>query len=249
MSTSANSAFAKTYPAKVMSYSKVNSTQKYHALYGNIYSNTKLTKSVHNASNFPKTVFSVTKSATIKKHHENKSVYYYISNKSGTVKGWILRGSLSPIKTYVQEESDINAMVGIINTMDSDERGTYLVEMNDVTPQKAYSGIAGVTDDMGSDSYYMGSVGYSEDISEMEAVGKVYNLFENRFSSSQKRTLNSLYDNYTTVLNSAISNEKNEKPISDDPAFDESEATNADAHDATSDLATVLSKDIASLQK
>lgn len=247
--SSTNSVSAKASSAKVLSYAKVSSTKKYHALYGNIYSNAKLTKEIHNASNFPNTVFSVTRSATVKKHHGTKSVYYYIANKSGTVKGWIWRGNLSAVKTYAQEKSDINAMIGIINTMDSDARGTYLVKINDVTPKKAYSGIASITRDMGSDGYYMGSVGYSENISEMKAVGSVYNLFKNRFSSSQKRTLNSLYDNYSTELNSAISNKNNEDPISDGSAFDESEETNASASEATSNLSTVLAKDIASLQK
>lgn len=249
MMVSPSSASAKTAPAKVVSYSKISSSKRYHALYGNIYGNAKLTKKVHNASNFPNTVFSVTKSATIKKYHGSKSIYYYISNKSGTVKGWIWRGNLSPVKTYAQEKSDINAMIKIINTIDPDERGTYLVEMNDVTPQQAYSGISSVTGDIGSDGYYMGSVGYSENISEMQAMGKIYNLFEKRFTSSQKRTLNALYENYLTELDSAVSNKNNENPISDGSAFDDSEETDADAQEATSDLSTVLVKDIASLQK
>jgi len=247
MMVSPSSASAKTAPAKVVSYSKVSSSKRYHALYGNIYSNAKLTKKVHNASNFPNTVFSVTKSATIKKQHGVKSIYYYISNNSKTVKGWIWRGNLSAVKTYSQEKSDINAMIDIINTMDPDDRADFLVKMDDVTPRRAYSGISNVTKDMSSymeygpddlDSEYEDLDASS--INEMNTIGKIYNLFETRFTSAQKRILNPLYDNYTKELKSAISSKNDDNDDIDD---------STDVFDTTYDFATILAKDIGSLQK
>ncbi|MCH5461941.1 hypothetical protein HC026_00690 [Lactobacillus sp. LC28-10] len=101
---------AEANPAKVVSYSKVNNSEQYQAVDGNVYSNAKLTNKVYDASNFQTVALTVTKSATVQNQQGKKTVYYYISNDSKTMSGWIWSGHLSALK-----KTNVNAMLKTIN--------------------------------------------------------------------------------------------------------------------------------------
>ncbi|AQW21074.1 peptidase M10 [Lentilactobacillus curieae] len=87
---------AKTKSVKIIKTKKFD-TKKFRATKGYIYSSAKLTKKVHNADNYPKTVFYVNKQVTVKKTNGKNAVYYYVQNKSKKVKGYIWRGYMIQI--------------------------------------------------------------------------------------------------------------------------------------------------------
>lgn len=116
-------ASAKVRSSRQLSVKKIKKTA-YHVYHGYMYSSTKLTKKTHNAANFPRTTFYATKSAKIKKPNGKTAVYYYISNKSGKVKGWIWHSELKKIVSYKQAKADIKFVDGAIHKF-KDADGKY----------------------------------------------------------------------------------------------------------------------------
>lgn len=142
----AKSTSAEANPVKVLSCTKVNRSKQYQALDGNVYSNAKLTNKVYNASNFQTAALSVTKTATVQNQQGKKAVYYYVSNDSKTMGGWIWSGHLSAVKTPSQEKANVNAMLGTINKAN---KKSHHVNMNVVTHK------------VGSDGNFVG-MGYTK---------------------------------------------------------------------------------------
>lgn len=246
---------------KIVSSKKMDDAQPYNITQGYLYSSPKLKVRLHNGKNYIHTTFYTNKATTVKKSYGVKSVYYYVFNKSKTISGWTWHGNLVKAKTYDQEKSDISAMIGIINTMDSTSRGEYLSEMNDVSVQNAYDNpmtqfsISSIVRDIG-DAYID-----PDDVSltDEATIGKFYDLFKDRFSSFDREKLDSLYDNYQDTLNKAIAASNNPEDTqdmhvgSDDWLYglnnNPSEQDNVDLHLATSDFADTLAEDITKLQE
>ncbi|GAD17716.1 matrixin family metalloprotease [Lentilactobacillus otakiensis] len=112
-------AAAETGTAKI---TKVNTQAKtaYRATNGPIYQSATLTKKVHNAKNYPQTIFYSSKHVTVKKTNGKTAIYYYIANKSNTVKGYIWHGYLTKTQVAMSQKS----LVKLINAapdMDPDE--------------------------------------------------------------------------------------------------------------------------------
>ncbi|GAY72327.1 M57 family metalloprotease [Lentilactobacillus kosonis] len=101
------SAEAKTTAAKVVKTQKF-STRKYRATKGYIYLTSALTKKVHNAKNYPKTVFYTSRQVVVKKNNGKRAVYYFVQNKSKKVKGYIWRGYLVQIKKVTSDKTPAN---------------------------------------------------------------------------------------------------------------------------------------------
>ncbi|MBV0930762.1 matrixin family metalloprotease [Lentilactobacillus sp. IMAU92037] len=89
---------AKAQSAKVISEKKMP-VKAYHAHKGYIYSNATLTKIKHNAKNYPRTTFYAQKRVTVKQANGKKAVYYYVNNRSKSVRGYIWHGYLKSIST------------------------------------------------------------------------------------------------------------------------------------------------------
>lgn len=79
---------------KVLSTKKVSSGT-YHPKSGYFYKTTSLSKKAYKAANHKKEYVYPSKKATIRKKNGKKAVYYYVSNKKGSIKGWIWHGNLS----------------------------------------------------------------------------------------------------------------------------------------------------------
>ncbi|GHP14464.1 hypothetical protein YK48G_18890 [Lentilactobacillus fungorum] len=240
---------------KIVSSKKMDNTQPYNITQGYLYSSPKLKVRLHNGKNYIHTTFYTNKATTVKKSYGVKSVYYYVFNKSKTVSGWTWHGNLTKAKTYDQEKSDISAMIGIINTMDSTSRGEYLSKMNDVSVQNAYRDISSIIREIGND--YVDPDDLS--LTDEATIGKFYDLFKDRFSSFDREKLDSLYDNYQDTMNKAVAASNNPDDTqdmhvgSDDWLYglnnNPSEQDNVDLHFAASNFADTLAKDITKLQE
>ncbi|WP_268912272.1 matrixin family metalloprotease [Lentilactobacillus sp. SPB1-3] len=108
------SAEANTKSAKVVKVQNF-STRQYRATKGYIYRTTTLNKKIHNAKNYPKTVFYTSRQVTVKKTNGKKAVYFYVQNKTKKVKGYIWRGYLVQIrkissdKTPTENNNDLSS--------------------------------------------------------------------------------------------------------------------------------------------
>lgn len=78
-------------------YNMKNPTIRLKVTKGNIWSNSSLTKVKYHAQNYKKDVFYSSRHATIKATNGKKRNYWLISNKSGSVKGWIWAGNTKKI--------------------------------------------------------------------------------------------------------------------------------------------------------
>lgn len=108
---------AKAQSAKVISEKKMP-VKAYHARKGYIYSNATLTKIKHNAKNYPRTTFYAQKRVTVKQANGKKAVYYYVNNRSKSVRGYIWHGYLKSISiTSATKEKPMSqkSLVKLIN--------------------------------------------------------------------------------------------------------------------------------------
>ena len=78
-------------------YNMKNPTIRLKVTKGNIWSNSSLTKVKYHAQNYKKDIFYSSRHATIKATNGKKRNYWLISNKSGSVKGWIWAGNTKKI--------------------------------------------------------------------------------------------------------------------------------------------------------
>ncbi|MDH5104921.1 hypothetical protein OQI89_03540 [Lentilactobacillus diolivorans] len=179
------------------------SKKPYTVSNGYFYSSPKLTKKVHNQHNFLRTTFYSYKSATVKKNNGHQAVYYYVKNKSGSVKGWVWRGSLQKPKSYAQEKSDMNAVVTIIKGM------SQKVQENDTLSQFRHMDYKHPYMTDGSrGGRCLSAVLYNvqravdstdgktpADIqADIQGSIKLYQLFQNRFTNSDKKEMSDDYD-------------------------------------------------------
>lgn len=112
-------AAAKSTAAKVI---RVNQQPKtaYQATNGIIYQNSTLTQKAHNAKNYPQTIFYSSKQITVQKANGKKAIYYYIVNKSNTVKGYIWHGYLTKTQVAMSQKSLIK-LINAAPDMNPDE--------------------------------------------------------------------------------------------------------------------------------
>lgn len=186
---------------KVVAYNHIARTA-YNVNQGYLYSNARLTKKVHNAKNFLNTTFYATKAASVKRTNGSRATYYYIANKSKSVKGWVWKGNLSKAKSYSKEKSDIKAMMAIVRTMSNDSQDDILADFKDISPKAAYytsgpwegSSLSTVVEDMRVSANYTGNN------SDIQSIGKAYELFEGRFSSMTNSKLDTLFNRYKDAL-------------------------------------------------
>lgn len=85
---------SKVYAAKQLSHHQFKKTYVKYATKGLIYTTRSLKHWKHNAANYPRTKWFSTQSVTVRKSNGKKAVYYYVTNKSNGIKGWIWRGYL-----------------------------------------------------------------------------------------------------------------------------------------------------------
>ncbi|EEI71802.1 hypothetical protein [Lentilactobacillus hilgardii] len=81
-------ALAQSKKAKVV-YNMKNPTIRLKVSKGYIWSNRFLTQAKYHAKNYKNEMFYSSRHATIKKPNGKEANYWLISNKSGSVKGWI----------------------------------------------------------------------------------------------------------------------------------------------------------------
>lgn len=187
------------------------SKKPYTVSNGYFYSSPKLTKKVHNQHNFLRTTFYSYKSATLKKNNGHQAVYYYVKNKSGSVKGWVWRSSLQKPKSYAQEKSDMNAVVTIIKGM------SQKVQDNDTLSQFRHMDYKHPYMTDGSrGGRCLSAVLYNvqravdstdgktpaESQADIQGSIKLYQLFKDRFNSDDKQRLISYYDNLDDIMHS-----------------------------------------------
>ncbi|GEP23109.1 hypothetical protein [Lentilactobacillus diolivorans] len=190
------------------------SKKPYTVSNGYFYSSPKLTKKVHNQHNFLRTTFYSYKSATVKKNNGHQAVYYYVKNKSGSVKGWVWRGSLQKPKSYAQEKSDMNAVVTIIKGMSQQAQTEHDNTLNQFRhmdykhPYQEYGSRGGrciysVLSNIG-DCLEFPAAGKTSSEMQMDIQGalKFYKLFKDRFNSDDKQRLISDYDNLDDIMHS-----------------------------------------------
>lgn len=203
--------------ARVISIRNI-SKKPYAVSNGYFYSSPQLTKKIHNQHNYLQTTFYSYKSATVKKSNNKQAVYYYVKNKSGSVKGWVWSGSLVKPRSYAQEKSDMNSVVKILKGMSQQvQDANTLSQFRHMDYKHPYR-------EQGSrDGRCIASVLYNvhnclwssadnETASDVQAdiQGglKFYELFKDRLSlsSDDKQELTNRYDSYDDDAHSSDSN-------------------------------------------
>lgn len=193
---------AKAHKARAAKVLKTSALKKraYHINAGYLYKNAKLTKKVKSSRHLLKTTLYTYKSAHVKKANGKKAVYYYVKNKSGSVKGWAWRGNLQKTRSYAQQKKDIKASLSIVRTMSQGMQNSLLDDFDDVTPKDAYYGLGSVLNSVFLDYY-------DSDKADRQAAGKFYRLFQGRFSSTTNAKLAALYASYNDAENGVESSD------------------------------------------
>ncbi|GEO68882.1 hypothetical protein [Levilactobacillus acidifarinae] len=186
---------AKVRAAKVLKTTAIKK-QAYNINGGYLYKNAKLTKKATSSRHLLKTTLYTYKSANVKKVNGKKAVYYYVMNKSGSIKGWAWRGNLQKKRSYAQQKKDIKAVLGIIRTMSQDSQNDLLGDFSDITPQDAYDGLSNVVS---------WSTNNSDTTADYAAAGKFYKYFQGRFNSITNAKLAAIYASYVDAMNSSDS--------------------------------------------
>lgn len=190
---------------KVLKVSKLKKTS-YLVSSGYLYTSDKLTKKAHNARNYLHTTFYAYDAATVRKSNGKKAVYYYIKNKSGSVKGWIWHGNLVKPKSYKQQQSDINAMIKIIQGMSQPVKDSTLILFNHMDVKHPYNTNYDRTRNLSHivfQARIKSSYGTDNSVNNADANGiiKMYQLFKGRFSANDNALLTKYYNNYDDVMN------------------------------------------------
>lgn len=224
---------AKTRFAKVISYKKL-SNSPYNVNGGYIYTNARLIKKSHDASNYLNQTFYALESAKVKKTNGKIAIYYYLRSSNGKIKGWIWNGNVSKkviissapitspassqesnnqdVDNYAQQKSDINNMLTIARSMDSEDQDYVLSNFEGITPKTAYSDISSGISEMSNDVTNYDTK--NEVILDAQAIQRAYQLFNNRFDSTTNNDLSAfssrlndaLSENDTDSISSAASN-------------------------------------------
>lgn len=69
----------------------------YHVSGGYLYSSVKLTKRVHSAKNYQRTLFFSNRRVTVRKSNGHQANYQYIFSRNGRIHGWIWTGNLKKV--------------------------------------------------------------------------------------------------------------------------------------------------------
>ena len=85
---------SKVYAVKQVNQHKFKKTYIKYSKGGYIYNSRTLKTWSHKGANYKHTKWSTNQSRTIKKSNGKTAVYYYITNKSNGIKGWIWKGYL-----------------------------------------------------------------------------------------------------------------------------------------------------------
>lgn len=186
-------AAAKTKAAKVISTKKLAKT-RYYANGGHLYTSTKLTKKAKHNFTLIKSPLSATKSAKVKKPNGKTATYYYVSQKKGTVKGWVWQGYLNRTKNYAQRRSDIRRVKALARYFpkvkvekgweDGSTRTSIIYDCNRAKLATAYlkAPLKGSIDfrpiGIGDAIAEM----YTSDPKESRAILAAYNIFKGRFN-------------------------------------------------------------------
>lgn len=92
VASNADTALAKTKPAKIVKTTTYKAKHKVHVTKGNLYTTAKLTKVSHKAKNYKRTTFYRIKKAKVVKSNKKKAVYNYVKSTNGKTRGWIWHG-------------------------------------------------------------------------------------------------------------------------------------------------------------
>lgn len=184
---------AKVRAAKVLKTTAIKK-QAYNINGGYLYKNAKLTKKATSSRHLLKTTLYTYKSANVKKTNGKKAIYYYVKNKSGSVKGWAWRGNLQKKRSYAQQKKDIKAVLSIVRTMSQDSQNDLLGDFSDITPQHAYNGLSDIVS---------WSTNNNRTTADHAAAGKFYKHFQGRFNSITNSKLAAIYGSYVDAMNSS----------------------------------------------
>lgn len=132
----ATSADAKTTAAKVVRVTPQKSTA-YRAVKGIIYGDKTLTQKLHNAKNYPETIFYATKRVTVRKPNGKTAVYYYVANKSKTITGYIWHGYLTKTQVAMSQKS-LMKLINAAPDMNPDETILSLKPVNYETHEAVF---------------------------------------------------------------------------------------------------------------
>lgn len=191
-----NTAQAKTKKAHVISSRKMKKAA-YKVNKGYFYKSTKLTKKAANAAKHPKMTFYSYKSDTIRKQNGKKAVFYYLKNKSGSVKGWIWRGDVTKQPTYAKQKKNIAAVKAIIHGMSQDVQDKTLGYFAHMNYKVAYHDGASGRD--------LENVIFQIELSDgnkpedVQGVDKLYHLFINQMNSNDKESAIDAYNDFDDV--------------------------------------------------
>lgn len=185
---------AKTKKAHVISSRKMKKAA-YKVNKGYFYKSTKLTKKAANAAKHPKMTFYSYKSDTIRKQNGKKAVFYYLKNKSGSVKGWIWRGDVTKQPTYAKQKKNIAAVKAIIHGMSQDVQDNTLGYFAHMNYKVAYHD--GERDrDLSTviwEAYWYSNSDYPEDVAGTQ---KLYDLFKGQVNSEDRKFMKDSYNNF-----------------------------------------------------
>lgn len=179
-----------TTPASAKSKVKVISTSKvahktYHGKKGNIYSSAKLTHRKYKMSKYRYTTWTATKKAVIKNHGKKATLAYI---KSGKKAGWIYKKYLTAGKAPFNKQKRLN------NTYTAYMKALMPVNGGDKAEPytRSYGDMATSIEDTWADGYY-GENGNAKVVAkDRDALINVYNVFKNRFSGSQRASLDAM---------------------------------------------------------
>lgn len=197
--------------ARVISTKNV-SKKPYTVSNGYFYSSAKLTKKTHNQHNYLRTTFYSYKSATVKKNNGKRAVYYYVKNKSGSVKGWVWRGSLVKPKTYAQEKSDMNNVVAILKTMSPQvQQHNTLAQFRHMDYKRPYNnwnsnGGRCLSSVLMNVEYGMTGDSPSALQTDVQGILKLYEVFKGRLGTQGNRVLSSDYDDLDDAMHGNTAN-------------------------------------------
>lgn len=181
-----------TTPASAKSKVKVISTSKvahktYHGKRGNIYSSAKLTHRKYKMSKYRYTTWTATKKAVIKNHGKKATLAYI---KSGKKAGWIYKKYLTAGKAPFNKQKRLyNTYSAYMKALMQASAG-----QQDDKPNRddGYGSMAeSISYNYGEAQYY-GSDAQKDATKDKNALVKIYGVFKNRFSGSQRSDMDAM---------------------------------------------------------
>lgn len=182
-----------TTPANAKSKVKVISTSKvahktYHGKKGNIYSSAKLTHRKYKMSKYRYTTWTATKKAVIKNHGKKATLAYI---KSGKKAGWIYKKYLTAGKAPFNKQKRLN------NTYTAYMKALMQASADhQITPNGStyYDISRSISSSFGYGAYDYDNISDAvrNATKDKNALVKVYAVFKNRFSGSQRSNLDAM---------------------------------------------------------